>query len=386
MITRLSTGPRHHFFGYYGICPWNSTGRHHLALQTDFHDRAPRRDDKAVVGLVAADGGEFTPFAETSAFNLQQGSMMHWIDVGFGQEFTYNDWDGERLVARAVNPRTRAKRTIDAPIAAVSPSGTTAIGLNFARMSACRRVVGYANSMYAFEGLTAIPEDDGLYQIDLRTGRSGLLVSIAAVHRQMPRFQGPHWFNHAVFNPGGTRLLFVCRMREAKRGSTSVWVADADGGNLDCVIEYGYWSSHFAWIDDESIMISTNVPGEMGFTSINTRSKEMSRMEIAEFPADGHNAFSPDFQWIVCDTYPEGPNRECRLLLHNRRRKTTLRLGSFAHPEYIHGDWRCDLHPRWSQDGRIITFDSVHEGTRQIYAADVRGIVDDDANHDCRAN
>ncbi len=31
----------------------------------------------------------------------------------------------------------------------------------------------------------------------------------------------------------------------------------------------------------------------------------------------------------------------------------------------------CDLHPRWAQDGSTITFDSVHEGTRQIYALDV---------------
>ena len=75
--------------------------------------------------------------------------------------------------------------------------------------------------MYALESLTPIPQDDGLYQMDLRTGRSGLLVSIADVHGRRPRFQGPHWFNHAVFNPGGTRLLFVCRMKQPTRGSTS---------------------------------------------------------------------------------------------------------------------------------------------------------------------
>jgi Tol biopolymer transport system component len=35
------------------------------------------------------------------------------------------------------------------------------------------------------------------------------------------------------------------------------------------------------------------------------------------------------------------------------------------------GPARTDLHPRWSRDGKLITFDSIHEGERQIYLVDV---------------
>lgn len=52
MVLLLFSGPLHHFFGYYGICPWNSTNRYHLSLQTDFHDREPAPQDIAVAGLV----------------------------------------------------------------------------------------------------------------------------------------------------------------------------------------------------------------------------------------------------------------------------------------------------------------------------------------------
>jgi len=57
--------------------------------------------------------------------------------------------------------------------------------------------------------------------------------------------------------------------------------------------------------------------------------------------------------------------------VHYRERKETLQVGAFKHPENITSDWRCDLHPRWSRNGRQVSFDSVHEGNRQIYIADV---------------
>lgn len=31
----ITQGPRHHFFGYYEICPWNATDEFHLCLEVD---------------------------------------------------------------------------------------------------------------------------------------------------------------------------------------------------------------------------------------------------------------------------------------------------------------------------------------------------------------
>ena len=128
-IKRLSVGPRHHFFGYYGINPWDRGARYHLALETDFHTHRPLPGDVARVGLICRETHEFIPHAETSAFNLQQGSMMHWItggemggDAGATTEFTFNDWENGSLVSRALNPTTGGVRTIRGAIAAVSPA------------------------------------------------------------------------------------------------------------------------------------------------------------------------------------------------------------------------------------------------------------------------
>jgi len=372
-MIRISNGPLHHFFGYYGICPWDSTNRYHLALETDFHDRKVRSDDEAAIGLIDVHNGNFDRFGVTRAFNLQQGAMMHWIDAGFGEEFTYNDWEGDRLVTRAIHPVSRATRTVEGAIAAVSPCRTRAIGLNYARIYTQISYYGYANTQYSRETLTPIPDDDGLFMMDLQTGTCELMLAMPEVRAALP-YPGlerePHYLFHVVFSPDGRRMVFICRPCRPGGGAVhSLWIVNTDGTGLRCLIDYRHVVSHFDWIDDERLMISCNVLGTDQFVSLHVDTGQATPMPIEGFPADGHNAFSPDGGWLVCDTYPEGPGRACRLLLYDVEQKQTHHLGSFAHPATIKGGWRCDLHPRWSLDSKIISFDSVHEGTRQIYMA-----------------
>ena len=43
--------------------------------------------------------------------------------------------------------------------------------------------------------------------------------------------------------------------------------------------------------------------------------------------------------------------------------------------EYIGREWRCDTHPRASNDGRLICIDSMHgRNGRQMYLIDISGL------------
>ena len=372
-IPALSHGPKHHFFGYYGINPWDKTSKYHPALETDFHDRRPVVGDYAAVGLIDRQTHLFEWYAKTSAFNLQQGSMMHWIDAGFGEEFTFNDWQDDQLVSRAINPETREMRTIQGAIAAVSPTEPSAIGLNYARMAHCRAVVGYANDADPTE-LQANPADDGLFRLDLKTGEARLILSIADVIRASgdEEVQGkPAWFNHVLFNTNGARILFFCRVKRGKGWYSSLWTVNPDGADLECQIPCGYWISHFAWRNPQRILISSDFLGKRQFLEFTDGQRDFKPFGEGVLPSDGHASFSPDGRWLVTDSYPQKPKRLSELMLYNIENRGKVSLGKFHSDDKFTGDIRCDLHPRWSHDGKTISFDSVHEGHRQIYLVDV---------------
>lgn len=48
----VTTGRRHHFFGYYDKFPWDKSGRYLLGLETTFIDRPPTPDDYATIGFI----------------------------------------------------------------------------------------------------------------------------------------------------------------------------------------------------------------------------------------------------------------------------------------------------------------------------------------------
>ena len=80
-IEQLTTGPRHHFYGYQGHAgntPFNASGTHVVFLETDFQDRQARKTDVAEIVLVDLATKNKTTLTQTRAWNFQQGTMMYW--------------------------------------------------------------------------------------------------------------------------------------------------------------------------------------------------------------------------------------------------------------------------------------------------------------------
>ena len=90
---------------------------------------------------------------------------------------------------------------------------------------------------------------------------------------------------------------------------------------------------------------------------------------------NGHCTYLPANEWILNDTYPDRDRLQHPYLFHVATGRK-VPLGHFYSPPEYKGEWRCDTHPRFSPDGRMVVIDSPHTGTgRQLHLIDISGIV-----------
>jgi len=375
----VTSGPAYHHFGYYDKFPWNLSGRYLLGLETRFMDRPPRAADRAEVGIIDLHAGNaWRSISSTHAWNWQQGSMLQWLGTDPERTVIHNISAGDHFEAVVLNVEEGSQRRLPLPVYAVSRDGSQAVSVNFARIAQTRPGYGYAGPPDPWAE-DPHPAADGVHWMDLESGEHRLIVSLADVVAtgHTPSMDGAkHWINHLQFNPSGTRFLFLHRWVDGKGARlTRMFTAAPDGSDLVCLADHDM-ISHFDWRDDTHILAwaRQHDVGDRYFLFADPTG-EVEILADGVLTQDGHCSYSPDRRWLLTDTYP-GRDGKRVLILYDLTEKRRIDVGRFyAMPDTVTGEIRCDLHPRWSRDGRQVCFDSVHEGSRQIYVMDVSEVV-----------
>jgi hypothetical protein len=380
-VRAMTAGPEYHFFGYYDKFPWDATGRYLLCLEVDFLGRTPEPDDVAKLCLIdTQDGDARRTIGETRAWNWQQGCMARWLPPHDSREVIYNDCVDGRFVSVAVDIETGATRQLPCPIYDLSPDGSYAAAPNFARIHDHRPGYGYNGPADANED-NLCPEDDGVYRLDIATGDVTLIATIAEMADLLPdpdMAGNPQWFNHVQINKDGSRIGVLHRWSapgEERIRSTRLFTMNPDGSEKRCVAHYGMFS-HYDWYGADHPFGWSRRPDSdaTNYILYTDRSDEFKVIGDGVLTSDGHCSFSPDRRWLLTDTYPrEGDQRI--VVLYKWPDGPRIDIGSFYSPPEYGGEFRCDLHPRWSRDGTKVCIDSMHEDGRQLYVLDVSEIV-----------
>ncbi|MBN9660391.1 MAG: hypothetical protein J0H49_19535 [Acidobacteria bacterium] len=376
-IRAITKAPGFHWFGYYDKLQFDPTSRHVLGMQVDFEHRSPRPDDVIQLGVIdTQNGDQWKTIGETRAWNWQQGAMLQWLP-GSRDEVIWNDRVDGRFVAKIHNVKTGRTRQLPAPVYTLSPDGKTAIYPDFRRLNNCRPGYGYAGLPDPNKD-KLVPEDAGIWRMDVASGRTELLIPFAEAAR-IPYPGGysngaKHWFNHLLYNTDGSRFIFLHRWRGDKEGtsfSTRMFTANRDGKELFILDPYGK-TSHFIWRDPEHVLAWAWHPskGEK-FYLYKDRTEQVECIGPDVMTVNGHCTYLPGGRYILNDTYPD-KQRNQNVFLYELATGTKVPLGSFPSPKEYTGEWRCDTHPRYSPDGRKVVIDSAHGGTgRQMYLIDL---------------
>jgi len=379
VLCPVTFGPRHHFFGYYDKSPWNASGRLLLAHEATFNNRPPGPEDRVGIGVVHRDGdNRFQPLGESHAWNWQQGAMLQWHPADPERLFLHNDRREGQFVG-VVRDSDGVEITIfDRPIYAVTPDGRYGYSLNFARLHTYRPGYGYAGGADPWAD-DPYPETDGIWRVDLANGQAELIVTLRqlALSDPTPAMAGVfHWVNHIQVAPDGGRFAFFHIWRVGETGwRVRLYTAGADGSALNCLLDTDF-ISHYDWLGGERILIWAKDAESRGhFWLLDDRDNSRKAIAPSVLTEDGHCSFSPDRGWVLNDTYPDQYGLRTLMLYRwpDGPRKDLARL--YSPKERWWGEIRCDLHPRWSRDGTQVCVDSVHDGTRQIYVANVAEVL-----------
>jgi len=389
-VRQITQGPLHHWFGYYDKLQFDPSNRFVLAGQVPFEHRTPTADDVIRIGMVdTQENDRWIPLGKTNAWGWQQGCMLQWRP-GSESEIVWNDRQDDAHVCRVMDVKTKELRTLPRPIYALSPDGKFAITADFSRIQRMRPGYGYVGLSDPCAEQRA-PEDSGVWKMDMNTGESQLIFSLADAaripYRGKTRADQWHYFNHLLISPDASRFIVLHRWRrstgegDAAQPSgpftTRMFTVAMDGSDR-YVLDPSGKTSHFIWRDPKHICAWTRPEGKRdAFYLFEDQTDRVEVVGERVMTVNGHNTYVPntDNEWILNDTYPQGERQEQVPYLYHIPSNRKVVLGRFPSPPSYTGEWRCDTHPRTSNDGESVVIDSAHSGGRQLHLIDISGIV-----------
>ena len=358
----------HYFFGYYDMRATQKPGVH-LCHRVPFMDRLPTAEDVCEVGYVQ--NNAFFKIGETTAWNFQQGAMLQYHPT-LADTVYYNVCKDGAFYTLTHNFATGEKKYADRATACVSPDGKWGLAVDFGRIFDFRPGYGYAGCADRYAAVNA-PREDGVFLVDMETGHSRLLISLATL-APLAGFlpEDKVMVNHITFNTTSDRYVMLVRSfphAGQKMWLTSMVVGDLSGA-VHAVLKKTY-VSHYCWADDKEIVAHCTVEesGKQGVYRIHTESGEWVEYEMPRFHThrgmpDIHCNLSPDGQYMIGDGYErEGKRSLLAYSLRTGDSKLLLAVNTVKPPVV---DIRCDLHARFVFGGTHISYDTTENGRREI--------------------
>lgn len=372
-IVRISPNDKEHeyFFGYYDKSPWDASGRYMICMRARDTWSVPDPLDTADILLIdTAVNNSVCKIATTHTWNVQQGCMAQWLGPDFTSRILYNDMRDGKYCSVVLNVETGEEKELPVPVYTVSADGKTALSLDFSRLHSLRLGYGYAALTEATKDV-GLPDTTAVWKMDIETGEVTELLKYTDFANFHPRPEmqeegSVHKVNHLMLSPNGKRFMVLYRWFCGQRKYTRLVTCNVDGTDMyvlsdDDMVSHCYWKN-----DEEIIAFERKKVFGPGYYLMKDETQDWKHL-WPQLSNDGHPSYCPvDADLVVFDTYPNRARvQEIKVAKDTESEPKTV-AKVFA-PFRYDNDTRCDLHPRWSCDGKKICFDSTFEGRKGLY-------------------
>ncbi|WP_216638557.1 hypothetical protein [Endozoicomonas arenosclerae] len=365
---------RESFFGYYDVTPENNDFQifNEPELSTSV---VPSSDSFVSVCIKSISGEDLLLRATSSSYNWQQGCRAHWIN---SNEFVFNDFDKDKnsYVCKRYNVKnSQCVAEYDLPVQS-SFQDKYYYSLNYSRLMNLRADYGYRNKFLLEVDELDDLKNDGVWKVDYKTGKSKLSLSLHEVAGFQSKYDVAkfnHKVNHVLISPSGDKFIFMHRLISNGRRFDRLLLSDSEGKLLK-VLSDNEMVSHCCWLDNNTVLGYLRGPSNKdAYWLIDCNTGKFTSFldgALDQF-GDGHPSANGDY--VITDTYPD-KSRMQQLILVNWKASQVRVLGEFFHGFDYTGETRCDLHPRFSPDGKTVYFDSVFSSERKLYSMNIESV------------
>jgi hypothetical protein len=365
---------------YYDINPWSPSGRFLVCLSLPFEDHRPAPEDEAQLCVVDLVEKALEPVCTTTAWGFQTGAHQIW---GGSDERLYLNVrkDGKPVGAR-LDLSTGRTTSFDGPIWTIAPDESYAISPCLVRANLTQPEYGIAvRPEDQIENHVRANPEDGLYRVDLQSGRQSLLVSLADVWETIPDRDDLKdavlYGFHTKISPTGTRIMFVVRARMPEGDyRPMLMTCRPDGSELTATVPHRRWARgghHPIWHPggEQVLMNLVLDQGTMRFSLVSPDGTVQPLLENAT--GSGHPIVSPDGRRMVTDlTEDTDARRTVTVRLFDLEKKTWSDICRATSPA-ARGEavpMRRDAHVTWDRDGRRMLFLAAPDGRRRLFVID----------------
>jgi len=357
---------RHTFFGYYDKTPFSHDNSKLLALATD-HDDVMVKPEEATVGYFdLKDKNSFVEVDKTTIWCWQQGCRLMW----FGEDtIIYNRIvDGNYGSVVYDIKRKKKLKEYNFSIYDKTTDNRYALSLNFSRLHHLRPGYGYCNFLKD-DDKGKILDNDGVILCSLEDNSQKLLIPISKIINIAPDDRmndAYHYVNHLKFSPNNKSFVFYHIWTKGKKRYTRAIFSDIEG-NILKVIDNKTFVSHDTFKNESEYLVYTEIDDLRAYYlySLEDKSHEVIYKDFRE---DGHPTYLNN-QSIITDTYPDRFSREQKVVKFSKDKFEVL--AKISSPKRYTGEFRCDLHPRVSEDKTKVILDIPSYEGRKLMVLEV---------------
>lgn len=348
------------FFGYHDKKPFNCKDTKiivHSYKNTKFLIDQTKKD--VFINLINLKNKTILKLDRTEAWSWQLGSNLQWHPKN--NRIFFNKKINKRYITKQIDLNSKKTKLLNFSIYNICPNGKYFLIADFIKIGKLRKGYGFeTNKLQKSLNLKKS-------KLEIVTNKKNKKILYLFDESKQKNVVGCY-INHQTFSPDGSKIAYFYTVlkKNNQRQIFFYYYCLKKRKNFLVKISKSKLISHYCWKNNNEILFTMKQNIKYySYVLYNIKFDDFKILN-SELNKDGHPMFNPkNNDLFVSDTYPNLFGFQ-KLFIFSVRKKKIIWKKYFYSPYKYKGIMRCDLHPRWSNDGKKIMVDFVSNGNRSI--------------------